>query len=65
MYIPTVPTTLPNKAYIHRQAQAFLKGLPPPDFPQDVLPETGNKGLGVEADVVGEAARRAMGLVGA
>jgi len=63
MYIPAVPTTIPNKAYILRQAQAFLNGVPPPDFPQDVVPETGNKGLGLESDVVGEAARRAMGLV--
>jgi hypothetical protein len=63
MYIPAVPTTLANKDYISRQAKAFLGGVPPPDFPQDTLPETGNKGLGVESDVVGEAARRAMGLV--
>ena len=63
MYIPAVPTTLPNKAYILRQAKAFLNGVPPPDFPQDVVPETGNKGLGLESDIVGEAARRAMGLV--
>jgi len=62
MYIPAVPTTIPNKAYIRRQAQSFLKGVPPPDYPQDVLPETGNKGVGVESDIVGEAARRAMGL---
>jgi len=63
MYIPAVPTTLPNKAYILRQAKAFLNGVPPSDFPQDVVPETGNVGLGVESDVVGQAARRAMGLV--
>ena len=63
MYIPAVPITIPNKAYILRQAQAFLKAVPPPDFPQDVLPETGNKGVGVESDVIGEVARRAMGLI--
>jgi len=62
MYIPAIPTTIPNKAYIRRQLEAFLKGIPPSDFPQDVLPETGNKGIAVEFDIVGEAGRRAMGL---
>jgi len=63
MYIPAVPTTIANKAYVLRQAKTFLNGVPPPDMPQDLIPETGNKGVGVETDIVGEAARRAMGLV--
>ena len=63
MYIPAVPTTAPNKAYILRQAETFLAGMPPPDFPQNALPEHGNKGIGVASDVVGEVAKRAMGLV--
>lgn len=62
MYIPAVPTTIPNQAYVRRQAEHFLKGIPPPDFPQDVIPETGNKGVGLESDIIGEAAKRAMGL---
>jgi len=62
MYIPAVPTTIPNKAYIQRQLEAFIKGVPPSDYPQDVIPEIGNKGVAVESDIVGETARRAMGL---
>ncbi|CAE6518139.1 unnamed protein product [Rhizoctonia solani] len=39
MYIPAVPVTAANAAYVARQRDAFLEGMPPPDFPQ--YPDTG------------------------
>ncbi|CAE7087068.1 unnamed protein product [Rhizoctonia solani] len=35
MYIPAVPATTANAAYVARQRDKFLAGMPPPDFPQD------------------------------
>ncbi|KAF5387485.1 hypothetical protein D9757_006555 [Collybiopsis confluens] len=34
MYIPAVPTTPNNKAYIEKQKDSFLKSVSPPDFPR-------------------------------
>ncbi|KAJ3751759.1 hypothetical protein EV360DRAFT_89403 [Lentinula raphanica] len=34
MYIPAVPTTPINKAYVEKQKDCFLKSINPPDFPK-------------------------------
>ena len=34
MYIPAVPYTPQNAAYIKRQKECFWTGAPPPDFPK-------------------------------
>ena len=59
MYIPAVPLTPQNQAYIERQKNSFSNGERPPDF--------SGKGeatfVGVATfDDVGRAGRRAMGL---
>ena len=62
MYIPAVPVTPQNVAYIARQKETFLTGAPPPDFPQG--PGEGKfVGVGRPADIVHEEGKRAMGLV--
>ncbi|KAH8110499.1 DUF1479-domain-containing protein [Phellopilus nigrolimitatus] len=61
MYIPAVPLTPQNLAYIERQKESFLKGIPPPDFPKGAG-EDSFIGTGRETDVIGETARKAMGL---
>ncbi|EJD02243.1 DUF1479-domain-containing protein [Fomitiporia mediterranea MF3/22] len=62
MYIPAMPLTPQNSSYVERQKETFLKGITPPDFPKTAGEGT-FLGVGKEGDVVGEAARRAMGLV--
>ncbi len=62
MYIPAVPYTPQNAAYISRQKDSFLTGLPPPDFPQ-WAGEGQFKGRGHADDIVGLGARKAMGLI--
>ncbi|KAF7327380.1 hypothetical protein MKEN_00315700 [Mycena kentingensis (nom. inval.)] len=63
MYIPAVPLTPANKAYIARQIDTFRAGIPPPDFPVAV---TGKDfvGLATEEDFAEavDAAKVAMGL---
>lgn len=61
MYIPAVPQTPQNTAYVKKQADTFLAGMNPPDFEQD---RTGLSyvGLGSNADVVEPISRIAMGL---
>ncbi|KAG1778992.1 hypothetical protein EV702DRAFT_1215771 [Suillus placidus] len=61
MYIPAVPQTPQNTAYVKKQAETFLAGTNPPDFASD---EKGFSyvGLGVDADVVQPISRIAMGL---
>ena len=61
MYIPATPLTPQNLSYITRQKEAFLKRLTPPDFPKTPGEDT-FVGVGKDEDVVGETARRAMGL---
>jgi hypothetical protein len=61
MYIPAVPHTAQNAAYVARQRESFLKGEAPPDFPRH-KGEATFIGCGTEADVQGEAGRRAMGF---
>ncbi|KJR83588.1 uncharacterized protein SPSK_10985 [Sporothrix schenckii 1099-18] len=61
LYIPVCPLTEVNARYLARQREAFLMGLPGPDFP-------GGKGESEHVNrppasaIVGEAARQAMGL---
>ncbi|KAJ7579712.1 hypothetical protein C8J56DRAFT_281850 [Mycena floridula] len=61
MYIPAVPKTPMNQAYVERQRECFLKGIRPPDFPQGVN-ETDWTGIGTEQDIKEPAGRIAMGL---
>ncbi|KIJ22865.1 hypothetical protein M422DRAFT_196585, partial [Sphaerobolus stellatus SS14] len=61
MYIPAFPATPYNTAYVQRQKEQFLKGAPPPDFPQDEG-ETGFKGIGTDTDMLSEVGRKAMGF---
>ncbi|KIM63346.1 hypothetical protein SCLCIDRAFT_1214235, partial [Scleroderma citrinum Foug A] len=61
MYIPAMPKTPQNWAYILRQAEAFQKGTNPPDFGQATGGVT-YVGLAVESDIKGHAGRMAMGL---
>lgn len=60
MYIPAVPYTAQNAAYVLRQKEAFLEGRSPPDFP--VSTETLFVGGGQEADMLSTEGRRAMGF---
>ena len=62
MYIPAVPYTPQNAAYISRQKDAFIKGVPPPDFPQ-WAGEGDFTGRGLADDIADIGARKAMGLV--
>ncbi|EJD02244.1 DUF1479-domain-containing protein [Fomitiporia mediterranea MF3/22] len=62
IYIPAMPLTPLNLSYVAKQKEAFLKGLAPPDFPKTAGEGT-FVGAGKEGDIVGEVARKAMGLV--
>lgn len=62
MYIPAVPLTPQNLAYIQRQKEAFLQGATPPDYPK-TNGESGFVGVASESDLAGDVARRAMGFV--
>ena len=59
MYIPAVPLTPQNQAYIERQKATFLLGESPPDFSGEDEPTF--VGLATVNDV-GKAGRRAMGF---
>ncbi|KAF8574565.1 DUF1479-domain-containing protein [Ramaria rubella] len=61
MYIPAVPATPQNTAYLEKQKANFLNGAPPPDFPQN-QGEIGFQYLGNDKDIVDPVGRRAMGL---
>ncbi|KAI0045073.1 DUF1479-domain-containing protein [Auriscalpium vulgare] len=61
MYIPAVPTTPQNAAYIARQNAAFVAGVTPPDF-GSMRPESVYVGTGTPGDVHGALGRRAMGF---
>lgn len=61
MYIPAVPLTPQNLAYVHRQNERFDKGTPPPDFPQDST-EEGYVGKGIAKDITSPEGRLAMGI---
>jgi hypothetical protein len=64
MYIPAVPLTPQNQAYVERQKAAFLQGQRPPDFPKGTGEgEAGYVGIASVDDVISKEGRRAMGLV--
>ncbi|KAJ3876883.1 hypothetical protein F5051DRAFT_504313 [Lentinula edodes] len=59
MYIPAMPTTPMNKAYVEKQKESFVQGVSPPDFPkssQDFI------GIAKSADFLSPIGLRAMGL---
>ncbi|KAH9481804.1 Tubulin beta-2 chain [Psilocybe cubensis] len=62
MYIPAVPLTPQNRAYVERQKETFLAGQRPPDFPKGPG-EAEYIGTGTIADVISQVGQRAMGLV--
>ncbi|KAN0092612.1 Protein of unknown function (DUF1479) domain containing protein [Tylopilus felleus] len=61
MYIPAVPKTPHNLAYVAKQAQTFLAGQNPPDFAK-LKEGTTFVGLGTGVDVKEPISRVAMGL---
>lgn len=61
MYIPAVPLTPMNQAYIEKQRDCFLAGDRPPDFPKGVS-EVEWVGTARAADVIGDIGKLAMGL---
>ena len=61
MYIPAVPYTSQNAAYIEKQKNSFLKGVPPPDFPA-WQGEKGFVGVASAEDIVSPIGRKAMGF---
>ena len=61
MYIPAVPYTSQNAAYIKRQKESFLQGTPPPDFPA-WKGEKGFTGVGTADDIISPIGRKAMGF---
>ncbi|EFQ36267.1 hypothetical protein CGRA01v4_14991 [Colletotrichum graminicola] len=61
LYVPVCPATDLNVAYLARQREAFLSGLPGPDFPGG-KGESEHVGRPGEEAVRGAEARRAMGL---
>ncbi|GKZ33158.1 hypothetical protein AbraIFM66950_002944 [Aspergillus brasiliensis] len=60
-YIPSVPLTPNNLQYVKQQREAFLKGVPPPDFPGG-LGESEFSDRATIADIQSEAGKVAMGL---
>ncbi|KAG7439596.1 DUF1479-domain-containing protein [Guyanagaster necrorhizus] len=62
MYIPAVPTTLLNQAYIKRQKETFLNAVAPPDFPVQMKRENELMGFGKPCDILNPLGRKAMGL---
>jgi hypothetical protein len=50
MYIPAMPTTPNNLAYVEKQKQCFIRGTRPPDYPQGVG-EDGWEGTATTDDV--------------
>ncbi|KAK0498496.1 hypothetical protein EDD18DRAFT_1157956 [Armillaria luteobubalina] len=62
MYIPAVPTTPINQAYVERQKENFLKAVAPPDFPVQTKHENSMVGFGKADDILNPLGRKAMGL---
>lgn len=50
MYIPAMPSTPNNLAYVQKQKECFERGARPPDYPQGVG-EDGWKGTGTTDDI--------------
>jgi hypothetical protein len=61
MYIPAVPFTPQNAAYVARQKETFLSGATAPDFPV-TAGEGSHVGRGSEDDFMSDAGKRAMGF---
>ncbi|KAH9948716.1 DUF1479-domain-containing protein [Amylocystis lapponica] len=61
LYIPAVPFTPQNAAYVARQRESFLKGVPPPDFPP-ANGEAEYAGVGRVDDIKNPVGLRAMGF---
>ncbi len=61
LYIPVTPLTKKNAVYLARQREAFISGVPPPDFPGGVG-EAHFVNRGLEGDFVEPEGRRAMGM---
>ncbi len=61
MYIPAMPYTPTNAAYVERQKESFLKGIAPPDFPTNGG-EINCVGVGLADDIVDPVGKRAMGF---
>ncbi|KAJ3730940.1 hypothetical protein DFJ43DRAFT_1189621 [Lentinula guzmanii] len=59
MYIPAMPTTPMNKAYVERQKESFLQGVSPPDFPKS---SQNFVGIGRSTDFLSPIGLQAMGL---
>lgn len=60
-YIPSVPMCDLNVKYIKAQKEAFLEGVPPPDFPGGIG-ESKHLGRGEETGLKGNTARAALGF---
>lgn len=61
MYIPAVPLTPQNLAYVERQKESFLRGERPPDFPKGPG-ESSFVGVANIQDIGSTDGLRAMGL---
>ncbi|OCH89446.1 DUF1479-domain-containing protein [Obba rivulosa] len=61
LYIPAVPLTQDNAAYLRDQLQNFEAGIPPPDFPGGIG-EAHFTHRGTSASINSVAARRILGL---
>jgi len=61
MYIPAVPYTPMNKAYVDKQRERFLSGDRPPDFPQG-MSEANFVGVATVDDITSSIGRVAMGF---
>ncbi|CCM02223.1 uncharacterized protein FIBRA_04303 [Fibroporia radiculosa] len=61
MYIPAVPFTPQNAAYVARQKENFVKGIAPPDFPA-TNGEGSYAGVGRPEDIESPIGKRAMGF---
>jgi hypothetical protein len=64
MYIPAVPLTPMNQAYIEAQKERFLAGNRPSDFPQGIS-EADFIGVASVEDITSAAGKRAMGFAAA
>ncbi len=62
MYIPAVPLTPMNKAYIERQRESFVQGVRPPDYPDTTKDEKDFVGTGRAEDITNLLGKQAMGF---
>ena len=61
MYIPAVPYTPQNAAYVERQRESFIAGIPPPDFPRTQGEHT-FVGVAKPEDIESPVGKKAMGF---